>query len=138
MNKLLVTAGLFFLIFILFCCQESADTDVKEDFGITNQVILDHIQDGIHTPTGLKAGLGIESVLRHCVSCHSSKLIVQNRATKEGWESMIQWMYETQNLPQLGEQEEIIVAYLAEHYAPVAIGRRASLKVKDWYELEAN
>jgi len=114
-------------------------TDVKEEvnnFGIENKVVLANIENGIHSPTGLKAGKGLESILVSCLSCHSSKLITQNRATADGWHSMIKWMYETQNLPQLGDQEEIIINYLAEQYPPIEIGRRASLDVEEWYRLE--
>jgi len=122
---------------ILICC-ESEKTKLKEDteaFGVTNEHILSQVKNGVHVPTGLIAGQGLESVLTYCVSCHSAKLITQNRATKEGWLSMIHWMYETQNLPKLGEHEPIIVNYLADFYAPEALGRRKKLEIEEWYEL---
>lgn len=124
------------VILILLSCQENSKESEQGDLGITNQVILDNIENGIHVPTGLAAGLGLESVLRHCVSCHSSKLITQNRASEEGWKSMIEWMYATQNLPKLGEQEDVIISYLSKYYAPVESGRRKELPNEDWYLLD--
>ncbi len=131
------TVVIFFCALFLICCQaENDSTKAKpEKFGITNEHILSQVENGIHTPSGLKAGKGLESVLVFCVSCHSSKLITQNRATEEGWLSMIHWMYETQNLPPLGDHEPIIVKYLAENYAPEEVGRRQQLEVEEWYEL---
>jgi len=136
MIKINVACFILCVVSILICCQENAEGIEQVNYGITNQVILENVKNGIHVPTGLAAGAGLESVLRHCVSCHSSKLISQNRATEEGWKSMITWMYDTQNLPQLGDQEEIIVSYLAKHYAPVDSGRRQQLEIEDWYEMD--
>ena len=75
-------------------------------------------------------------VIANCTGCHSGKLVTQNRATREGWQNMIRWMQETQNLKDLGEDEAKILDYLAEHYAPAAQGRRQNLTVEKWYELE--
>ncbi|MFY0593087.1 cytochrome C [Roseivirga sp.] len=75
-------------------------------------------------------------VVANCTACHSSKLVTQNRASKEGWKNMIRWMQETQNLWDLGENEEKILEYLSKHYAPEGQGRRASLKVEAWYALD--
>lgn len=94
------------------------------------------IVDGIHVETGLKEGEGLKTVIATCTACHSAKLVTQNRATKEGWISMIRWMQETQNLWELGESEEIIVSYLANNYAPEKKGRRQNLQNIEWYELE--
>lgn len=127
---------LIFMAFIIWSCEQTESISENNTYGITNKVILSNIKDGIHTPTGLIAGQGLESVLRHCVSCHSSKLISQNRATADGWRAMIQWMYDTQNLPELGDQEGIIISYLAEHYAPGISGRRKNLDIKKWYPLQ--
>jgi hypothetical protein len=69
------------------------------------------------------------------LACHSSKLITQNRATADGWRHIIHWMQETQNLWDLGANEDIIVDYLARNYAPEAAGRRVPLTSIEWYEL---
>lgn len=74
-------------------------------------------------------------VIANCTGCHSGKLVTQNRATREGWTNMIRWMQRTQNLKDLGTDEQKILDYLSENYAPTEQGRRANLKVDDWYEL---
>lgn len=96
----------------------------------------DAIENGIHLKTGLKEGDGLMLVVQNCTSCHSAKMIIQNRASKEGWKSMIKWMQQTQNLWDLGDNEEKIISYLAANYPPQRKGRRAPLTDIDWYELE--
>lgn len=93
------------------------------------------IENGVHLPTGFIVDEGYEQVVSTCTACHSAKLVTQNRATREGWISMIRWMQATQNLWDLGENEEVIVRYLAKNYAPVKIGRRKKLENIEWYEL---
>ena len=96
------------------------------------------IIDGIHVSTGLVYTENFELIKGTCTSCHSAKLITQNRATREGWTEMIRWMQETQGLWELGSNEKIIVDYLAEYYAPAELGRRANLNVEEieWYILD--
>lgn len=97
---------------------------------------MEVVKDGIHIETGLVMAEGFEIVRANCTACHSSKLITQNRATREGWVGMIRWMQETQKLWDLGENEEKIVNYLSTHYAPEKVGRRKNLDNIDWYVLE--
>ena len=54
----------------------------------------------------------------------------------EGWNTTIKWMQETQNLWDLGGNQEIIVNYLVKNYPPIAKGRRLVLSDIDWYELK--
>ena len=75
-------------------------------------------------------------VVANCTGCHSGKLVTQNRATREGWRNMIRWMQETQNLKDLGPDEEKILDYLSTHYAPAKQGRRQNLQVEEWYSLD--
>jgi hypothetical protein len=77
---------------------------------------------------------GVLLIRSFCTGCHSEKLITQNRATRDGWESMIRWMQKTQNLGDLGTSESAILDYLAKNYSPVRKGRRLALEV-EWYEL---
>jgi CxxC motif-containing protein (DUF1111 family) len=84
----------------------------------------------------LKFDDGFNQVKASCLACHSSKLITQNRATRDGWKKMIRWMQETQNLWDLGPNEDIILDYLAKNYAPEETGRRAQLTDIEWYVLE--
>jgi hypothetical protein len=112
-----------------------------EDLTITEipAVMIDpagEIKDGIHVPSGFIADDGLETVLRNCTNCHSSKLVIQNRATREGWESMIRWMQRTQKLWDLGKNEEIILDYLSKNYASDKQGRRVPLSNIEWYVLQ--
>ena len=106
----------------------SADTSAETEL----------IENGIHVATGLVVAEGFKEVKATCTACHSAQLVTQNAATREGWEEMIRWMQRTQGLWELGDSEEVILDYLAEHYAPEEIGRRANLNVEEieWYILE--
>lgn len=98
----------------------------------------DLVEHGIHIKTGLMADPNLQVIIGACTSCHSAKLITQNRATKEGWENMIDWMQETQGLTDLGDKEPVIVDYLTKYYSPKEEGRRGNLDVEsiDWYILD--
>ncbi len=97
----------------------------------------DLVENGIHVKTGLISDPNLKLIISSCTSCHSAKLITQNRATRQGWKSMIDWMQETQGLNDLGDKEPIILDYLAEYYAPTELGRRENLDIEtiEWYIL---
>ncbi|QDH77703.1 hypothetical protein FKX85_01035 [Echinicola soli] len=108
----------------------------EEDTTIPPPLVSENlVKDGVHVATGLVAAEGYEMVIANCTNCHAANLITQNRGDKEHWEKLIDWMQETQGLWDLGKNEQVIVAYLAEHYAPVQRGRRANLSEIEWYEL---
>lgn len=96
----------------------------------------DKIKNGIHTRTGLVEGKGLMETVNNCTNCHSAKLVIQNRMDKERWISIIRWMQETQNLWDLGKNEEIIINYLVKNYPPDKKGRREPLTKIEWYKLE--
>ncbi len=96
----------------------------------------DRIENGIHIRTGLIDAEGLMVVVNNCTNCHSSKLVTQNRMSAESWNETIEWMQETQNLWDLGGNQEIIVNYLVTNYPSTAKGRRMVLTDIDWYELE--
>ncbi|TAI47307.1 monoheme cytochrome C [Flagellimonas allohymeniacidonis] len=108
----------------------------EEELVEISEQIDDKIENGIHVRTGFVADEGMDLVIQNCTSCHSSKLVTQNRMSKEGWEATILWMQETQNLWDLGANQDVITAYLAKNYGPVAKGRRQNLKDIDWYPLK--
>jgi cytochrome c5 len=95
-------------------------------------------QGGTDELTGLAIAPGYEIVRGTCTACHSASLVTQNRATRDGWEQMIRWMQAKQGLWDLGEQENIILDYLAANYAPEAAGRRLTLDPEsvEWYRYE--
>ncbi|MEL7144881.1 MAG: monoheme cytochrome C [Bacteroidota bacterium] len=94
------------------------------------------IENGIHVATGLVEGEGMQAVISNCLTCHSAKLITQNKMNRDRWLSTIRWMQETQNLRDLGDQEEPILQYLSKFYAPEEVGRRKVLTNIEWYELK--
>jgi hypothetical protein len=96
------------------------------------------IENGIHVRTGFIEAEGLMTVVNNCTSCHSSKLIIQNRMNTERWNATIEWMQKTQNLGDLGSNQEIIVKYLVTNYPPKIVGRRENLTNIDWYELNSN
>lgn len=108
----------------------------KEQPAVVAEAPLPEYENGIHLATGFKEGENLQLVINNCTSCHSAKMVTQNRATREGWLTMIRWMQETQNLWDLGDSEPLILDYLAKYYAPEKAGRRQPLTNIDWYELE--
>ncbi|WP_282121820.1 monoheme cytochrome C [Algibacter mikhailovii] len=95
----------------------------------------DRIENGIHVRTGLIDAEGLMLVVNNCTNCHSAKLVTQNRMTAERWNATIKWMQETQNLWDLGRNQDVIVNYLVTNYPPKSVGRRAVFTDINWYEL---
>lgn len=108
---------------------ESAEAPIDADG-------FNRIENGIHVRTGLIDAPGLMATVNNCTTCHSAKLIIQNRMSKERWISAIRWMQKTQNLWDLGDNEEIIVDYLVTNYPPKKVGRRAVLTDVEWYKLK--
>ena len=87
--------------------------------------------------TGLVSDGHLDLVKAQCTGCHSSKLIVQNRFTRDGWKQKIRWMQANHNLWDLGETEKPVLDYLEKNYGPqVASSRREPIKNIKWYKLE--
>lgn len=116
---------------------ERVESTIPEVDPQAKQPVIE-IVDGKDVISGFVAEGEYELVVATCTACHSGKLVLQNRATADGWREMIHWMQETQNLWDLGENEDKIVEYLATHYAPEESGRRKNLAVEDeeWYWID--
>ena len=108
----------------------------KQDKPKTEDIFGSDVENGIHIPTGFIAKRGYVIVIQNCITCHSSKIITQNRMDAKTWRKTIKWMQKTQNLWDLGVNEDKIVAYLGKYYAPKKEGRRKALVVEEWYELK--
>ncbi|WP_335965253.1 monoheme cytochrome C [Galbibacter sp. PAP.153] len=141
LSSIILFIGIFILVMALNpdiklfkSSPEITEADVEKDT-IVN-INSNDIKDGIHTETGFVAGDGLDEVIGNCTNCHSAKLVTQNRMSRDGWLATIRWMQETQNLWDLGDQEDIILDYLATYYAPEDKGRRENLIVEEWYELK--
>lgn len=78
--------------------------------------------------SGLKMTGDWELVRNNCISCHSPKLITQQRGSKSHWLKLIRWMQEKQNLWQFDpDTESRITTYLADNYPPQDNRRRAAI-----------
>ncbi len=78
--------------------------------------------------TGLVMDDNWQIVAAHCGACHSTRLVTQNRGSRDTWLHLIQWMQETQGLWVFNEPtEQILLDYLATNYGPLAASRRAPL-----------
>ncbi|SHI91009.1 monoheme cytochrome C [Pseudozobellia thermophila] len=97
---------------------------------------FDKVENGIHVRTGFIDAPGMMETVQNCTNCHSAKLVMQNRMNKERWKATIKWMQETQNLWDLGKNEDIIIDYLVTNYPPKKKGRREALTNIEWYELK--
>lgn len=117
--------------------EKGEEVELEEGVNLVDISSDREIQEGIDVETAFIAAEGYQQVIAHCTRCHSSKLVLQNRATREGWTEMIRWMQETQKLWDLGEAEQPIVDYLSQHYGPLPDkGRRSALLVEEWYEIK--
>ncbi|HEY5691801.1 MAG TPA: cytochrome C [Cyclobacteriaceae bacterium] len=134
----LVLVAFGFLLFFTLDPNLSVLRGASETQAISIKVVEEDpnkIENGIHVRTGLVEAEGLMTVVNNCTSCHSSKLIIQNRMSAERWNATIRWMQQTQNLGDLGSNQEVIVNYLVANYPPKIIGRRENLTNIDWYEL---
>ena len=145
-EKLYRLLMLFFVLFVMVSGglmyymynPDMLDFNSNEDTIAVAPVEVDEdlIENGIHVRTGLIDADGLMTVVNNCTNCHSAKLVTQNRMTAERWDATIKWMQETQNLWDLGGNQEIIVNDLVTNYPPIAKGRRMILTDINWYELE--
>ncbi len=110
------------------------DSELVEAAGDMDE--YNKVENGLHVRTGLIDAPGLMATVNNCTTCHSAKLVIQNRMSKERWISTIRWMQKTQNLWDLGDNEEVIVNYLVTNYPPKKKGRREVLTNIEWYELK--
>ena len=61
---------------------------------------------------------GWELTNAHCASCHSAKIVTQNRMDRSGWEDTIRLMQAEHGLWDLGPAKTVIIDYLTRHYGP--------------------
>ncbi len=78
--------------------------------------------------TGLVMDENWQIVAAHCGACHSTRLVTQNRGSRETWLHMIRWMQDSQGLWPFNEPtEKMLLDYLEKHYGPLAASRRQPL-----------
>ncbi|WP_422080350.1 monoheme cytochrome C [Ulvibacterium sp.] len=134
--RILIVVSVLALITSIIAFYFYSDQDNSEYMILPKKSEEGQIVKSIDSITGFIQAPGLRETITHCTPCHSAQLVTQNRMTKEGWLSTIRWMQETQNLWDLGENEPIILDYLATNYAPEEKGRRENLEVPEWYVLE--
>ena len=135
---LLLALGILIVAWLLLSSDTGLKTSEAEESGSQASQDWNRVENGIHVRTGLKEDEGLMTVVTHCTACHSAQLVIQNRMNKERWNATIRWMQETQNLWDLGENQEVIVDYLVRNYPPTEKGRRENLKDIEWYELKVD
>jgi len=87
----------------------------------------------IDSQSGLVIDKGYKAVKQQCSTCHSLIMVIQNKASREGWLDTIRWMQNTQGMPLLNQSNEnIILNYLAKNYPSNKKGRRSAVIVKKW------
>ena len=123
------------LIYYIIDPSLSAFKDTPPTYVVVEEVDEDLIENGIHVRTGFVDADGLMTVINNCTNCHSAKLVTQNRMSEERWNATIRWMQETQNLWDLGPNQEIIVNYLVTNYPVEDKGRRENLTNIEWYDL---
>lgn len=128
------------VLFFYFENPEESDAIILDD-NLNNKEIVgvndpNAIIDSVHVRTGLIEAEGLMTVVNNCTTCHSAKLVTQNRMGKAQWNATIRWMQEEQGLWELGDNQEVIVNYLVTNYPVLEKGRRQALTNIDWYNLE--
>lgn len=109
--------------------------EIQHKAATTNWVSSDTLKKD--PETGLIIDKDLYMVKAQCTSCHSSKLIIANHFTRDGWKQKIRWMQANHNLWELGETEKQVLDYLEKYYAPTqTYARRQPLKDIQWYKLE--
>jgi hypothetical protein len=123
------------LIYYIIDPSLSAFRDTPATYVAVEEVDEDLIENGVHVRTGFVDADGLMTVINNCTNCHSAKLVTQNRMSEERWNATIRWMQETQNLWDLGPNQEVIVNYLVTNYPVEDKGRRENLTNIEWYDL---
>ncbi len=136
MVGLITVVGIYMITDPTLSAFKKVETDLEYTIVQKEKEDEDKIENGIHIRTGLIDAEGLMTVVNNCTTCHSSKLVTQNRMNRERWMATIRWMQETQNLWNLGDNEEIIVNYLVKNYPSHKKGRREILTNIEWYDLQ--
>ena len=65
----------------------------------------------------LPDGAGREEVEIYCAACHSLKIVVQQRLSRDAWDETLVWMVEEQAMDPLSQDERrLVLDYLATHF----------------------
>lgn len=66
---------------------------------------------------GLPRNAGYEEIAIYCSACHTLEIVMQQRATRNRWAYMLDWMVEEQNMPPLPDADKATVLdYLSRNF----------------------
>lgn len=140
-NQIKITFIIFLLLGITLSSfrreAQNLDTEIfkKSVHPFFNAILSDTTKKD--PETGLIVDENLYMVKAQCTGCHSTKLIMANHFTRDGWKQKIRWMQANHNLWELGDTEKQVLDYLEKNYAPVQmVSRRAPLKDIQWYDLK--
>jgi mono/diheme cytochrome c family protein len=69
----------------------------------------------------LPPGAGRDETFGLCSACHGFRLVSNQGQTRPQWDDTLIWMTERHNMPNVqGAERDLILDYLARHYAPKA------------------
>ena len=61
---------------------------------------------------------GAELTAIYCGSCHSLRIVMQQSKTRDGWDDLLVWMVEKQNMGEIpAEDRSVILDYLADYFS---------------------
>jgi hypothetical protein len=112
-KTLLLLIGIISITFLACETDQNSETDTVDKTPEDSTIVYE-----VNEATGLVMDETFPLIIANCTSCHSAKLITQNRATREDWAAMIDWMQATQGLWKFDEHEPKILDYLAKYYGP--------------------
>lgn len=100
--------------------------------GVIAATCLAAVQADAPLPTDPASGLVMDEnwqiVAAHCGACHSTRLVTQNRGSRDTWLALIRWMQDSQGLwPFNEETERTLLDYLENNYGPAVAARRQPL-----------
>lgn len=108
------------MVDVLLYLITATSTVENQDTEAETNLIVSRNENGekqkIDPETGLILSKGWKSVKAHCVTCHSIKLVTQNRMSRKGWLESIRWMQKEHGLWPLREEEQVILNYLSKNY----------------------
>ena len=143
-NQIKLTLIIFFSLGIIFSSfrqetENSGNESLMGNFQPLNSVAIISDTTKKDPETGLIVDENLYMVKAQCTGCHSTKLIMANHFTRDGWKQKIRWMQANHNLWELGDTEKQVLDYLEKNYAPLPmVSRRAPLKDIKWYDLKIN
>ncbi|MFT6558448.1 c-type cytochrome [Sneathiella sp.] len=60
---------------------------------------------------------GAEETFNYCTACHSERIVAQQGLTETGWEELLEWMVDEQEMEPIDEPDRsLIIKYLTENY----------------------